>query len=233
MSQTIAYFRGWRFNRQSGGIEGLWPLDPEQLPFEHCRLVYDEQGRLACIEEHGRDRPLPAVKVLGYASQDSSRIVEALDYNPDGSLRLIHRYVYDEEGRMCDRVELDGEGKPRGHVASVWADGAEAEERVYSHREELTWVHQYEYDGQGRVIRERILAGGETLDGVREMDYDPAGNVIEKRWLDPAGELQSRFMHSYDDRGLILTSTLMGSDGEVRGRKTFEYDEAGNVTSET
>lgn len=234
VSEQIAYFRAWKFDRSLGQIEGLWPLAEDSLPFRHCRLAHDAGGRLLRLEEHGPERPLPAVKVFGYDSEDSSRIIEALDYDPDGSLRLIHQYHYDEQGRMYDRVELDGDQNPRGHVESIWDDdGCEREERVYAPSGELTVVHRYEYDAQGLVRREEILAGGETLEGVREMDHDDQGNVTEKRWFNPRGELQSHFVHSYDDRGLILTSTLLGPDGERRGSSAFAYDEVGNLTSET
>jgi len=233
MSETTACFRAWRFDRTRGGIEGLHPLDDENLPYEHCRLVSDEQGRLIRLEEYKPGSPLPAVKLLGYESPEAERILEALDYNPDGTLRLIHRYVYDETGRMVDRIELDGEEGPRGHVTSTWDEqGNEVEECAYRPDGRVHARHAYGHDEQGRLTLERIYDGDGQLQGTRELDYDDRDNVTEKRWHGPDGALQTRFVHVYDDASRIVRSELYGADGALRGSQAFAYDACGNpVTS--
>lgn len=104
------YFREWRFDRSVGQIIGLDPLDPARLPAEYWRFVDNSQGHLERIEEHRPELSQPAIKLLTW---EEGRIVEALDYNPDGGLRLIHQYIYNAEGYMVDRLELDGEERSR------------------------------------------------------------------------------------------------------------------------
>ncbi len=234
MSEHEAYFRAWRFDRARGCIVGVRPLDPDRLPRDHVRFVEDEQGRLLRLEEHHPDLELPAVKVLGYATEDGGAIVEALDYRPDGTLRLIHRYEYDALGRMSRRVELDGEGGGRGCVTSAW-DGAghEIEEAAYADDGSLRARHRYENDEQGRIVREQVFDAADHLQGTREIDYDAAGNVAEKRWFSAAGRLESRFVHTYDDGGNLTASSLYDGDGALRNQSVFTYDEVGNLISES
>lgn len=230
MEENVRFFRGWRFNRAIGLIEGLYELDPMRVPREHCRLVEDDEGRLVRLEEYRGDGDLPAIKVFGYSPEDP-RILEALDYNPDGSLRLIHRYIYDLDGPMVDRVELDGSGTPRGHVVSSWENGLETSETAYDPAENVVAKHCYEYDGAGNIIRETVYRGDGSLQGKRELDYDERGNVVEKRWYSPDGSLQTRYVHTFDEQDLLATSVLYGGDGAERGRMQFAYDEVGNPLS--
>lgn len=229
MSETIEFFREWRFDRRRGAIEGLHPVDPERMPFQHCRLVTDASGRLVRLEEHRQEYALPAIKLLGYADEENPRIAEALDYNPEGSLRLIHRYFYDESGRMIRRDELNGEEQPRGHVASTWDEaGNEVEECAYLPNGQVHSRHCYEYDDAGNLVREKIFDGKGAHEGTREMDYDDRGNVVEKRWFTPDGTLQSRFVHSFDADSRVIRSELHGGDGECRAAQDFAYDDFGN-----
>lgn len=230
MDEQMRLFRAWRFNRATGRIEGLHEIDPECVPYKHCRLIESPEGQLLRIEEYRGDGELPAIKVFGYEEGDG-RIKEALDYNPDGSLRLIHRYVYDGDGPMCDRIELDGEGAPRGHVVSTWEGSVEVAETAYSPQETIVTRHEYGYDAAGNVTVERIYNGDGALQGTREIDYDERANVLEKRWHNAEGVLQTRYTHTYDDDDLLLTTVLYGGDEQERGRMAFTYDEVGNPVS--
>ena len=74
MSETVSYFREWRFDRAKGTIEGLHAVDPQRMPFQHCRLVTDEAGRLVRLEEHRQETALPAIKLFGYVNAESNHI---------------------------------------------------------------------------------------------------------------------------------------------------------------
>ena len=231
MGEVVSCYRAWRFVRQNGSLEGLFPLDPEALPWEHCRLVHDdENGLLIRLEEYRPGLPTPEVKVFGYNSPEDPVIREAVDYNPDGSIRLIHRYDYDEAGRMMDREELDGQGNTRGHVESSWDEDKEIEERVYTAEETLRSTHRYGYDEAGNVISEEILGPDGSPQGRREMAYDARGNVTGKSWFGPDGVLRTRYVHTYDDQDRIVRSQLYGPEGELRGEQAFAWDEVGNPT---
>lgn len=229
MSEVVSCYRAWRFNRRIGNVEGLHPLDAERLPYEHCRLIHDERGRLQRLEEYRPEFGAPAIKLFGYDSPESDHIAEALDYNPDRSLRTIHRYEYDAQGRMADRVELDGHERPRGHVTSIWDEnGHEVEECVYRADGAVRARHCYECDARGFLTVERIYDGEGNLQGRREIDYDDQENVLEKRWHTPDGILQSRYVHVYDGQSRAVRTQLFDGDGTLKGTLEFAYDECGN-----
>lgn len=225
-AETIRYYRDWRFDRSCGEIRGLGEFDANQLPGDHWRLVEDSQARIIRVEEHRADQECPAMKLLRYESAESRRIVEALDQNPDGTLRLIHRYCYDEKGRMIDRLELDGQKRSRGHVESVWDEqGREVEEVVYDRIGRLQGRHRYAYDPQGRMVLEQIFAANGTLSGTRRMVYDERGRLTEKLWHD-GHRLRSRFVHAYSDTDEIVRSRL------YNGKGVLLTESAGPPTSE-
>jgi hypothetical protein len=231
MSESTRCFRSWRFNRWTGRIEGIHELSPQCCPHVHCRLVED-QGRLLRLEEYRADRTEPFIKVFGYSGDGDDRILEALDYDPDGSLRLVHQYVYHDGGPMIDRIELAADGSPRGHVTSRWDDGIEVEETAYDTREVIRNRHCYQYDEVGNLVRESVLDRDGRLEGIREMEYDVRGNLVEKRWYSADGTLQSRFVHAFRADDLVALTTLYDGNGAVLGQRRFEYDEVGNITYE-
>lgn len=228
-TETVSCFRAWRFNRSTGNVEGTHPLDRERLPLEHCRLIYNEAGRLLRLEDYRAEYVAPAVKLFGYNSPESDHIAEALDYNPDGTLRTIHRYEYDSVGRMIDRVELDGNERLRGHVTSSWDENRhEIEECVYRADGAVRSRHCYQHDERGFLTVEHIYDGEGNLEGWREIGYDDRENVLEKRWYTPDGALQSQFMHAYDGQSRVVRSQLFDGDGTLKGTMEFSYDEWGN-----
>lgn len=224
MTDSVRFFREWAFDRSKGEIRGLGALDARHLPARHCRLVVDadRSGLLMRLEEHRPGQELPAIKVLGYGPEPSRQIAEALDYNPDGSLRTIHKYLYDEQGRLIDRHEFDGQGQPRGRVESHWDEqGREAAEVVFTAQGECREIHRYAYDAQGRRSEEREFDGQDTLRGVRQLRYDEAGRVSEKLWLAPEGQLQSRFVHEYEG-DILVAVRLYDAQGVLLGRQPVE-----------
>lgn len=234
MSTVDGYFRAWRFDRRTGTLEGLWPLDPLALPVEHCRFVPDEDGRLGRLELYKIAEANPAVKIFGYDPEAPDRIAEALDYDPDGSPRLIHRYHYDDEaGWMTLREEFDGQGTPRGWVESVWTpEGLEVEERIFTSEGAVRNVHRYSHDERGRVIREEILGPDLLPEGTREIAYDDRDNVVGKGWRDASGTLRTRYEHDYDEADRVVATRLFGGDGQLRQATRFLYDEVGNPMGE-
>lgn len=210
------YYRAWRFNRETGLIEGIHELAADLRPHVHCCLLSDN-GRLVRLEEY-RDRSgRPFFKILGYGFGRDPRIMEALDYNPDGTLRMGHKYIYDGDGPMVDRIEFSGEGTPRGHVTSRWENGHEVEETAWDADNQMRNRHVYGYDAAGNLTREQIYEPDGSLQGTRELDYDAAGNVIEKRWYAPDGTLQSRFVHQFSADNDLLATTLYDGEGVKLG----------------
>lgn len=192
------YFRDWRFDRGNGRIEGLEPLDSENLPAEYWCLVSDRRGRLLEVQEYRKAWKAPAIKALSYASDEPGPIFEAHDYNSDGSLRLVHQYYYDDRGRLAERLEFDGQGIPRGRVVSTWSDqDLEVEEAVYDRAGCLKSRHRYAYDDQRQLVEEQVFTGAGRLEGMRRWLYDDRRRVCERQWLNAAGELKTRLVRSY------------------------------------
>lgn len=212
VTEALQFFQDWKFDRSAGKIVGLTPLDPDRLPEGYWCLVLDEWGRASELEEHRPDLAEPAVKVFHYDGEGAGPIRKALDFNPDGSLRLIHQYFYDQRGRMVDRRELDGKKQPRGHVESLWDDhDREVQEVVYDRRGCLQARHYYAYDDQKRLIEEKIFAGDGSLRGTRKLLYNSLGQLCEKQWYNSQGQLRSRFLHHYDESGQLVQSQLVKS----------------------
>lgn len=215
-NETVHLYRNWLFDRGSGVIVGIQALDQGALPAEHWRLIKDPRGRVVRIEEHRADLDTPAVKQLHYESEQSRQVVEARDYNPDGSLRLVHRYLYDPTGRVIDRLEFDGQMQSRGHVVSVWDEhGREVEEVVYDNFGRLQGRHQYGYDARGCLVLEKIFSPNGTLEGIRTLAYDQSERVIEKCWHDSQGQLKSRYCHEYSPDDQICRTRLFNKEGTL------------------
>ncbi|MBS2038920.1 hypothetical protein JST97_28315 [bacterium] len=213
------FFREWRFDRALGQIYGFDPLDPARLPAEYWRLVDNSRGQLERIEEHRPELSRPAIKLLSW---EDGRIVEALDYNPDGSLRLIHQYIYGADGHMVDRLEFDGEENSRGHVVSVWdQNGLEVAEIAYDPNQRLQSKSTYQYDELGRVCLARYYDAHEKLNGWRQLFYDGNDRVIEKHWYGPDGKLRSRYCQEFTPDGQVSQARLYNGQNELLSERSF------------
>ena len=221
------YYREWRFDRAVGKIVGIDPLDPAHLPGEYWRFIDNAQGQLDRLEEHRADLPRPAIKLLSY---EENRIAEALDYNPDGSLRLIHQYLYDANGRLVDRLEFDCGEISRGHVVSIWNEaGLESAEIAYDLNQRMHSKHTYQYDDRGRLIRAHYYDAQDQLSGWRELGYDQWDWVISKAWFGPDGQLRSRYCQDYAQDGQLCRARLYNGQGELLSEQPVV---AGRATSE-
>lgn len=100
-------------------------------------------------------------------------------------------------------------------------------------------VTEYEYDGNGTLIRETRLEDGELLDAI---EYDAYGNLLAEYMggFDDNGdivpELMEKYENTYDEQGRLLetvqTSLNTGTDAVWGVRKLYTYHEDGSYDME-
>lgn len=184
---------------------------------------------------------------------DAGNPIEAITYNPDGSVEHVYKYQYNSEGKVEHELLFEGNGELTQHRSMEYnADGQIAKEYIHyldGSADELIFT----YDPSGRLISRRSIdSDGETgnylvnvYDGehlVSETEYDIAGEIITQRRIiySEEGNINEEvfitpeenyhIVYNYDDAGTASVRRRYNADKHLLERNTFTYDTEGRLS---
>ncbi len=184
---------------------------------------------------------------------DAGHAMEAITYNPDGTIDHSYKYKYDTDGRVTDELLLEGDDEITEHRSMVYnTDGQLVTELVHYLDGSADKLH-FTYDEQGRLLsRKSIDSEGETgnyvvnvYNGdhlVSETEYDIAGEIITQRkiiydkesniteevFLTP--EENYHVNYSYDDKGVASVRRRYNEEKQLMERNTYTYNAEGRLS---
>lgn len=131
--------------------------------------------------------------------------IEAITYNPDGTVEHTYQYKYNSEGKLVDEILI------------------ESDDEVAEHR-------SMEYNQEGQLVKEYIHYLDGTADSLL-FTYDEQGRLISRRSIDSDDETGNYLVNVYEGVHLVSESEY-DIAGEIITQRKIIYDEAGNITEE-
>lgn len=136
---------------------------------------------------------------------DAGLAIEAITYNPDGSVESVFKYQYNDAGLLEHELLFENDG-------------------------EITQHRSLEYNAAGQVIKESV----HYLDGTADdllYTYDEKGRLVSRRSIDSDGETGNYLVNVYDGDHLVSESEYDIS-GEIITQRRIVYNDEGKMTEE-
>jgi YD repeat-containing protein len=178
--------------------------------------------------------------------------VEAITYNPDGTIEHTYKYQYNSDGKLEHELLFEGDGELTQHRSMEYnADGQIIKESTHyldGTADELL----YTYDKEGRLVSRRSIdSEGETgnylvnvYEGenlVSETEYDISGEIItQRRVIYEDGKMTGEvfitpeenfeIVYSYDEEGVQSVRRRYSDDKNLMERNTYTYDSEGRIS---
>ena len=135
----------------------------------------------------------------------------------------IRIYEYDEEGRLLNNEEYNGNNELISTTKSSYDEkGRESEYVLYDAKGNIDITGVYEYDDQDRVIKETDYHGDGTVAEYFTYEYDPNGNIIHSKNKTEDEELSMTIDYEYNDQGMV-SKTFYDFYGYDTWYYVFEY----------
>jgi len=183
-------------------------------------MEFDKHGFLLVyveFEPAAQPQSLPKPRWIHRYQQhpDSSRT--RIAYDPDGTIRYVHRMVYDS-GKLVEQAEYFGEGMPQ-------SKGVAQDSGTYQRRElQRRWT--FVYNAQGQLTREEeVRADGKEI-RTTVHDYDQQGHRVTTS----DGPLVTRFVY---DRAGNLVEEIPPFPRTKKHMSYERFDAMGNWTRAT
>jgi len=201
--------------------------------------------------------PEGMVKVwLVESSKDKNGTGEAYEYDEEGNLTAVLRYVekdldyrfnYDKNGNIIQEIyyysdggiqqltefEFDSDGKLLGETWTLKGELWATVECVYDENGVLIERKgvQEGVEGSARFMYDdkgRLIEKHDNEDGLYySCDYDESGNLVKEVHF-TEGKEDHRYEYKYDEKNQI-TEKATFEDGTIDQRDTFEYDAEGRI----
>ncbi len=179
--------------------------------------------------------------------------LEAITYNPDGSVEHKYKYQYNSEGKIIDELLLESDDEITEHRSMVYNEKGQIVKELVHYLDGTADELLFTYDEDGRLLSRRSIdSEGETgnylvivYDGdflVSESEYEIAGEIITQRKIihNEEGQVTEEvfktpeedyhILYSYDDQGVASVRRRYNEDKHLMERNTFTYDSEGRLS---
>lgn len=172
--------------------------DPVVYPDGEVRLqrIKDKDGRVSTQFEYAPDGKLVSMKnfLFGRATPDETN------------------YFYDGQGRL-ERVETS----TRGHLSCISCDGPA-----------LKFTQTVEYNATGQVGQTLHRQENGTITARWNYEYDGNGRLVRRTSTTSSGSKGNSVVYTYDARSNITQVETSDADGRLTNRERYEYDDRPN-----
>jgi YD repeat-containing protein len=179
--------------------------------------------------------------------------VEAITYNPDGTVEHRYQYKYNSEGKLIDEILIESDDEMAEHRSMEYNEKGQLVKEYIHYLDGTADSLLYTYDEEGRLISRRSVdSDGETgnylvnvYEGthvISESEYDIAGEIITQRKIiyDEAGNITEEvfrtpeanysILYSYDEKGVASVRRRYNEEKHLMERNTFTYDFEGRLS---
>jgi YD repeat-containing protein len=184
---------------------------------------------------------------------ESGHPVEAITYNPDGTVEHKYQYKYNSEGKLVDEILIESDDEVAEHRSMEYNDKGQLVKEYIHYLDGTADSLLYTYDEEGRLLSRRSIdSDGETgnylvnvyegANVVSESEYDIAGEIITQRKIiyDEAGNITEEvfrtpeanysILYSYDEKGVASVRRRYNEEKHLMERNTFTYDFEGRLS---
>ena len=180
---------------------------------------FDEECRLKKSERYYYDdsRKLTSTSIDEYDEQEN---VIKSTYIPEHGETSERTFTYNAQGQCIQEVYTSDAGNVQTWKKEYNDAGNVLKEIVY-YGEELSWIYNYTYDSQQRLIRETMETGDGEFWGADEYSYNSLGDLEKELHYSRDMELVSYEIHTYETDG--------NGNRQILGEKIWHYDGDGTL----
>ena len=207
---------------------------------------YDPIGNVVEISRWGiTDNKYEMWNRIVYSYNPKGKIIEASEYNSDGTLDYRQIYKYDKNGNNIRTLTEDGGDYLEGETIAKYNSAGkmiESEERNPKGR--LKEQINIKYNPKGEMVEERYKMFGNEEKLLRcyvnIFNYDPNGNLIEKKEYiiekDSAKKLEisedtldTKTIYKYDSNDKLIEENKFGAWGTEQSVEKIKYEDGNKV----
>jgi YD repeat-containing protein len=166
----------------------------------------------------------------------AGNIIQDISYDPDGSLKSKHSYVYDEQGNRIEQINFRPNGtKVQKIIHRYDEQGNEFEINYYDSTGSRFSTITKGYDGKGNQTEERsyfISNSHKSINYHYGYKFDERGNRKERITYKGDGSVSYKCSLEYDEQGNEIDEICYKPDEIFHFRQSRKYGEQGNEIEE-
>lgn len=185
------------------------------------QVEYNDQGKKTKETSYKKDGSTAYEYFFQYSPNTRETYWELLD----GTKIKSETEIYNEEGKMLERIRYSTDGAVRDRVKITYEAGEKKEEVYFNQSKEVTYRINYYCNKEQKTIRERYTddRGEEKTNGA--IDLDAHDLPITYEAYDVSGPLIRRIVYERDEEGRILVKNTYAADKTLKLKEVYEYTE--------
>ena len=216
-----------------------WQVEPfreNQWLEEIC--VYDKRGKL--LEWYSPENQVMEQEPIkhSYIYDADDKLIEKLGYDEDDTAEDITKYLYDDNGKLTERIYVNLQGFSKNHIFYDERGNAKLANAYDDKDGSLRFVQKfnYIYKENGNKLEERFFkeegnppfVGRSSHNHKKVTTFNDAGNKIkiEKYLYDWLEEVET-----YNERGQRTEYKLFSKGDTLASHYVYTYDETGNLVA--
>ncbi|MBL4715014.1 MAG: hypothetical protein JKX95_00125 [Bacteroidia bacterium] len=170
------------FNKEGKEIQSstVFNYDSDSSYFKYVNK-YNEKGDLVEKTWYNVPRTLPNINISfkEIYSYSNDKLIEAITYNSDGSVRIKKEFVYEQNNLDKERwYNIDG--SVRSQQAYIYNDRGNIKEKLYLNSEETIEARLLlDYNEKNMQIKTVLMDNNDNIEYIEEFIYDDSGNKIK------------------------------------------------------
>ena len=200
------------------------------------RVKTVESGTIDYAMKDGRPVEGKARLTRKLSFDERGNLIEAITFDPNGSITDRMVYTYDALGRNTGYDEYYRPAnqlvaKPRKHIDTLDHNGSVVERIIYEADGTAGSRFTYKYDDKGNKLEESFYSWTGAHLGQTTYTYDAAGKVLTETGRNLNDGTWWKTVNSYDAKGRAIQWEQY--QGELlRYKKLFKHDDKGRLTEE-
>ena len=199
--------------------------------------MYDLKGKVKTVTE----KKYKARQAFGELTKDELSYTETISFTKDGKFEHSYSSYYfsDEHSEYesfftySDKKSIQEQYRNddfTGKIITVYTDWGDKEsETSYDESGDQTWLTEYTYDNDHRLIERNDYYGRELNSREKNFKYNEQGLVKSSKSYNSRGELSETNYYEYDDKGRMLENTVEDDEGNVSYSIVNTYNDKGFV----
>ena len=210
---------GWEFMSWGGDLGGNGI--PARITMNGEKNITATFGFLGTIER------------TTYGYDANNNLIEYIDYNSDGSVKVKITYGYDSSNNLIEQVDYNTNGTVSSRITySYDSNNNQTEQIIYYSDGSVMFRSTYRYDSNSNLIEEINYNPDGSVRTRITYRYDSSRNVTEEIHYASDGSVMFKTAYSYDGNSNLTKRSVYDFFDVLMSKTTFSYDLSNNMTEE-
>ncbi len=201
--------------------------------------AYDREGRLKSYESYNSsvDKTLSTSQKNDYKLDDKGKVLEYVNYQPDGTLGSRFLYKYDAKGNRTEEIFYSWNGTRTGKLLNTYDEAGQLLTATsYNEDDSISWKITCTYNAKGNKI-EWLQSIAGVLRYRVTYNYDDKNRIVEQETFEYNKPPNMRTTHAPEPGKIVYTYNdvkktreveTYNEDGSHKEKRIYLMDERGN-----